>query len=119
MGRSLGRHALIIEDEALIAIELESLLQDLGFETFDVAISPNQALVSALRRRPDLITADMRIIGGTGLEAVGAIFAKLGPVPVVYVTGNPDLLAGQDHSCVVDKPVNAGRFAVACCRACS
>lgn len=98
------RHALIIEDEILIAMEVEALLKEQGFETVDIADSPMTALDSALRRRPDLITADYRIVGGTGVEAVSKIMAHLGPIPVVYVTGNASCLSAET-SPVVSKPI--------------
>lgn len=116
MGRALGRHALIIEDEALISIEIEALLSDQGFETFDWAVSPRDALNCANGRRPDLITADMRIIDGTGEEAVRAILEALGQIPVIYVTANPDMLAGQGELAVVAKPISPWDLAAACQR---
>jgi CheY-like chemotaxis protein len=99
------RHALIIEDEILIAMEIEELLKEQGFDTVDVADSPLEALDKALRRKPDLITADYRIVGGTGVEAVSMIMAHLGPIPVVYVTGHAKALADQDTGVVVQKPI--------------
>src|ERR1700748_252282 len=99
------RHALIIEDEMLIALEVESLLHDFGFESCDIVDNPSDALKSALAHRPDLVTADMRILGGTGVDAVTAITEQLGPVPHIYVTGNPDMLLGKTAAPVVDKPL--------------
>ena len=113
----MRHHALIIEDEVLIALEMESLLGELGFGSFEVADSPRDALESARRARPDLITADYRIIGGTGVEAVEAILAELGPIPVVYVTGNPDMVPGHGRP-VVDKPIDGGALARACQSVC-
>ncbi|KRA64262.1 hypothetical protein ASD79_20535 [Caulobacter sp. Root655] len=110
------RHALIIEDEILIAMEVEALLAEQGFDSFDIAESPQEALDCALRRPPDLITADYRIIGGTGVEAVTAILARLGPIPVVYVTGNADQLGARTRA-VVDKPISPHRLAEACAAA--
>lgn len=107
------RHALIIEDEILIAMEVEALLAEQGFDTFDIAESPQDALDCALRHPPDLITADYRIVGGTGVEAVTAILARLGPIPVVYVTGNADQLGARTRA-VVDKPISPHRLAEAC-----
>jgi CheY-like chemotaxis protein len=106
-------HALIIEDEALIALELESHLTDLGYSTFDVAVSPLQAVAAAQARRPDLITADYRILDGTGVEAVAAIFEAIGPVPLLYVTGNPDAVSGQVNAPIVDKPISVRSLAKA------
>lgn len=114
---SVARHALVIEDEMLIALELESLLQDMGYESVDIADTPQDALACAQRRRPDLMTADVRIIGGTGIEAVKAIHAELGPIPWVYVTGNADMLKDEAAGRVVDKPINAHALASACARA--
>ncbi len=99
------RHALVIEDEILIALEIEDLLKKQGFATVDIAESPTEALDRALRRKPDLITADYRIVDGTGTEAVSMIMAHLGPIPVVYVTGHTKALAGHDQDVVVQKPI--------------
>src|SRR4051812_16936926 len=107
------RHALIIEDEILIAMEVEALLGEQGFDSFDIAESPQAALDCALKRPPDLITADYRIIGGTGVEAGTAIPAQLGPIPVGYVPGNPDQLGARPRA-VVDKPISPHRLAEAC-----
>lgn len=105
------RHALIIEDEILIALEIEDLLKSQGFQTVDIAESPLEALDRALLRKPDLITADYRIVGGTGVEAVKMIMAHLGPIPVVYVTGNAKALVDQDSESVVQKPIRPGVLA--------
>ena len=111
-----GRHALIIEDEVLIALEVESLLHEFGFVSCDIADNPKDALRLALAHRPDLVTADLRIFGGTGIEAVDAITAQLGPIPHVYVTGNADMLRGRSAP-VVDKPLTRRALALACERA--
>ena len=112
-----GRHALIIEDEILIAFEVQGVLEDLGFESFDIADNPAEALACAKARRPDLITADMRIINGTGLEAVCLIQAALGPMAVVYVTANADMLR-EERVVVVEKPIAWPKLADACHRVC-
>jgi len=113
------RHALIIEDEMLIALEVESLLHDFGFDSCDIVDNTQDAVKSALAHRPDLVTADIRILGGTGIEAMLAITDKLGPIPHVYVTGNADMLAGKTAAPVVDKPLTRRALAAACERACA
>jgi CheY-like chemotaxis protein len=117
--RSSGRHALIIEDEMLIALEVESLLRDFGFDSCDIVDNPADAVRCALAHRPDLVTADVRIMGGTGIDAMAAITAELGPIPHVYVTGNPDMIAGQTTAPIVDKPLSRRALAAACERACA
>ena len=111
------RHALIIEDDAIIALEIEHRLRDLGYDSFDVAVSPPEALNCAMTCRPDLITADVRIVGGTGIDAIHAIVAVLGEVPFFYVTGNVDMLREEADVLVVEKPVQPRAFAAACARA--
>lgn len=109
-------HVLIIEDEPVIALELEMLLSDLGFTTFDVADLPEDALACARATRPDLITADYRIVAGTGVAAVELITASLGEPRVIYVTGNAGQFDPGDHA-VVDKPISPRALAAACRRA--
>lgn len=106
-------HVLIIEDEPLIALELEALLGDLGFHSFDIADCPEDALACAHALRPDLITADYRIFSGTGVEAVESITGALGDIPVIYVTGNPDLLPASSGP-VIDKPISPTALTAAC-----
>jgi len=114
----MGRHALIIEDEVLIAFEVQGVLEELGFDTFDLADSPREALECARAHKPDLITADLRIVGGTGLEAVQAITAALGQIPVVYVTANADMLCGESVPAIVEKPIAWPALVAACHRVC-
>jgi CheY-like chemotaxis protein len=114
--QEFGGHVLIIEDEPVIALELELLLGDLGFRSFDIADCPADALACAKAHRPALITADYRIFSGTGVEAVALINAAIGAVPVVYVTGNPDMLTAPGAA-VVDKPISPTALAAACARA--
>lgn len=116
MAQSNGRHALIIEDEMLIAMEIEHQLAEIGFISIDFADSPTEALACATRHRPDLITADMRIVGGTGIEAVKAITEALGDVPVIYITGNSEMLADPGSKIIVEKPMSHNALADACCR---
>jgi CheY-like chemotaxis protein len=115
---ALKGHVLIIEDEPIIAIEVEGLLSDLGYETFDLVDSPQGALAAALAHRPDLVTADYRINGGTGVEAVAEIERAIGRVPVIYVTGNAEIISGQSWAPVVDKPISLRALAEACRSAC-
>lgn len=118
MGRSLQGHVLIIEDEILIALDIETSLEALGYGSFDIAESPSVALASAISHRPDLITADVQISGGTGIDAVRAIKAELGDIPVVYVTGNVDMLRDEGPQAIVEKPINSGDLAATCLRLC-
>jgi CheY-like chemotaxis protein len=114
----MKRHALIIEDEILIAYEVQDVLARIGFDSFDMAASPSEALAYATAKRPSLITADLRIEDGTGIDAVNAITAAMGEIPVVYVTANADMLRQESAAAVVEKPIAWPQLAAACNRAC-
>jgi len=109
-----GHHALIIEDEMMIALSLEDLLTGLGFRSFDIADSAAAALLCARNHRPDMITADGLINGGTGMEAVDQITDAMGAIPVVYVSGNPTFIVGRGP--VVAKPFSSETLGAACAR---
>ena len=80
-------HALIIEDEFMIACAIEYVLRDCGFDSFDIESSSYAAIRAAARHRPDLITADVTLAGGDGIEAIRIICH--GPsIPVIFITGH-------------------------------
>jgi DNA-binding NtrC family response regulator len=109
-----GHHALIIEDEMMIALSLEDMLTGLGFRSFDIANDAASAMRCARKRRPDMITADGRIIGGTGMAAVDLITDAMGAIPVIYVTGTPTFVVGRGP--VVAKPFSSETLGAACAR---
>lgn len=82
-------HALIIEDESLIAMVIENVLRDCGFSSIAFAMSEADAVAGASRQCPDLITCDVRLNPGSGIEAIGSI-CQHKPIPVIFVTGSPD-----------------------------
>jgi CheY-like chemotaxis protein len=80
-------HALIIEDEMMIAAAIEFVLRDCGFNSFDVAATSIQAIRAAARRCPNLITADITLSEGDGIEAIRIICRKPA-IPVIFITGH-------------------------------
>lgn len=81
-------HALIIEDEPLIAMAIEDALRDCGFTSFDLAVSAEEAVAAAASTCPDLITADVELRPGCGITAVQSICSGQ-PIPVLFITGSP------------------------------
>ena len=81
-------HALIIEDETLIAMEIEEVLRGCGFSSFDLAVSAEEAVAAAARTCPDLITADVQLRPGCGITAVQSICSEQS-IPVLFITGSP------------------------------
>lgn len=81
-------HALIIEDEALIAMTIQEVLTSYGFTSFDIAWSEEEAVRVAALRCPDLITADGQLRPGSGVDAVNVICSH-GAIPVIFITATP------------------------------
>jgi DNA-binding response OmpR family regulator len=81
-------HALIIEDEILIAMAIEDALRGCGFTSFDIAVSAEEAVTAAARKCPDLVTADVELRPGCGITAVQSICSEQ-PIPVLFITGTP------------------------------
>ena len=78
-------HALIIEPDAWVALMIEDALRDLGFTSFDIASSGEEAFALAARQCPDLITSDVRLPSCNGIETVRTICADR-YIPVVFIT---------------------------------
>ncbi len=81
-------HALLIEDEALIAMTIQEVLTSFGFTSFDVAWSEQEAVRVAALRRPVLITADGQLRPGSGVDAVNVICSH-GSIPAIFITATP------------------------------
>lgn len=101
-------HALIIEDEPLIALLIEDHLRAIGYLSIDFAVTEAEAVAAALRRCPDLITSDVRLAAGCGIAAVEAICNEH-IIPVVFITAS----AGDVRQRVADATVVAKPFTVA------
>lgn len=106
-------HALIIEDEYLIAQSLQEMLEQLGFKTFSFARSEDTAVGAAEGASLDLITADVRLLPGDGVRAVEAI-CKRRKIPVVFITGYAEELQERSpNATIVQKPVQPAELAEA------
>lgn len=104
---SLGTdvHAYIIEDEYLIAKALQDMLEDLGFTKFSFARSEDAAVLGANQPDVDLITADVRLLPGDGVNAVEKICSDR-DIPVLFITAYRDELEERKPEAVVlQKPV--------------
>ena len=97
-------HALIIEDEFLTAQLIEDRLRDLGFTSFAFAMSEQEAIAAALERCPDLITSDVQLCRGCGIDAVQRICDQK-PIPVLYITGTAMMVRERcPWAVVIQKP---------------
>lgn len=79
---------LVVEDEILIALELESLLQDLGHDVVGIAASSEDALALGQDLKPDLAFVDIHLADGpTGVEVARHLAAQH-QVTVLFMTAN-------------------------------
>ena len=89
LAHELASSILIIEDEPIIAMDLELIVEDLGHRVVGVARAHGQAVALAAERQPELIMADIQLEdGGSGIEAVNEILAGTSK-PVVFITAHP------------------------------
>jgi DNA-binding NarL/FixJ family response regulator len=91
MAQSLAtRRALIVDDEFLIAFDLEASMRELGFDVCAVASNERDAMELAMRNPPEVVVMDV-YLGGTraGIEA-GRWLREVCGVPVVFVTAHSD-----------------------------
>ena len=98
---------LVIEDEPIIAMDLEALVEGLGHRCLGNARTRDEAVRMAAALRPGLVLADIRLAdGSSGLDAVNDILESFA-VPVVFITAYPEsLLTGQrpEPTFLISKP---------------
>ncbi|WP_311276834.1 response regulator [Methylobacterium sp. WCS2018Hpa-22] len=83
-----GLRILVVEDEALIALELECLLDDLGYVTVGVAGSSAEAIELGRTTVPDIALVDIHLIDGpTGID-VARTLSSDPRTSVVFMTAN-------------------------------
>lgn len=92
--QAAGRaRVMIIEDEAIIAMDLHGIVSGMGHEVVGIARTRAAAEEMGARTAPDLILADIQLADrSSGIEAVSALVEQFGPIPVVFITAFPERL---------------------------
>ena len=81
---------LVVEDEGVVALDIQSRLAKLGYTVLAVVDSGEEAVRKATEVRPDLVLMDVRLKGEMdGVEAAERIRADL-DIPVIYLTAYAD-----------------------------
>jgi CheY-like chemotaxis protein len=105
----IATDVLIIEDEPVIAMDIQAVVERLGHRVVGMARTRAQAVREAARAKPGLILADIQLAdGSSGLDAVNDILDSF-EVPVVFITAYPErLLTGQkpEPAFLLTKPFN-------------
>ena len=98
---------LVIEDEAIIALDLEAMVKEMGHDVVDIVDTATNAVASARTTAPDLILADVQLAdGSSGIDAVTTILGEI-TVPVIFITAYPErLLTGErpEPTYLITKP---------------
>ncbi len=95
--REAATSVLIIEDEPLIAMQLEDLVTSLGHKVFATAATRSQARDAVAAALPGLVLADIQLAdGSSGLDAVDDILS-IAEVPVIFITAYPERLLTGDR----------------------
>ncbi len=98
---------LIIEDEPIIAMDIESIVRDLGHDVTGVAVTRDEAVALAMEDRPGLVLADIQLADdSSGIDAVKDILTEFS-VPVIFITAFPErLLTGErpEPTFLITKP---------------
>ncbi len=103
----LATDVLIIEDEAIISADIESLVRELGHNVTATATTHDEAVDAVTRHRPGLVLADIQLAdGSSGIDAVKDILTRF-DVPVIFITAFPErLLTGErpEPTFLITKP---------------
>jgi len=98
---------LIIEDEPMIAMDLEGIVEGLGHRVAGIARTHSEAVKAVEKETPGLVLADIQLAdGSSGLDAVNEMLGSF-EVPVIFITAYPDrLLTGErpEPAFLITKP---------------
>lgn len=108
MEASVSGRVMVIEDEAIIAMDIVDIVTAVGHSVIGVARTRDAAVRMAGAERPDLILADIQLAdNSSGIEAVNEILAASGEIPVIFITAFPErLLTGEkpEPAFLITKP---------------
>ena len=86
---------LIVEDEAIVAIDIQSTLKALGYDVPAIAFSGEEALQKTEELHPDVVLMDIVLRGQMdGIEAAQQIYERFG-IPSIFMTGYSEEIVEQ------------------------
>jgi DNA-directed RNA polymerase specialized sigma24 family protein/CheY-like chemotaxis protein len=106
----VATNVLIIEDEPIIAMDLEQIVTSLGHRVQAIARTHSQAVKAVQENHPGLVLADIQLAdGSSGIDAVNDMLESF-EVPVIFITAYPErLLTGErpEPAFLITKPFQA------------
>ena len=107
-------HVLVIEDEWFIGEHIEGIVRECGASSVDRAETEQEAINAAFAKPPAVILSDVRLAEGTGPNAIWAIRARVGPCPVIFITGTPEDCEPCDYAhAILAKPLDPDKIMAA------
>jgi CheY-like chemotaxis protein len=107
ISNQVATDVMIIEDEPIIALDIEDIVQSLGHRVTGIARTETEALALVEQKRPGLVLADIQLAdGSSGMDAVAKILGQI-DVPVIFITAFPErLLTGErpEPTFLITKP---------------
>lgn len=108
----MAAKVLIVEDEMLVAYNLEAILSDLGFKTVGIAADAATALAYA-EQRPDIAFVDLNLRDGPTGEIVARRLIDEYGVSIIYVTANPRQISDASAAiAVLPKPYDEDQITI-------
>lgn len=108
MELSVAGKVMVIEDEAIIAMDIVDIVTGIGHSVTGTARTRDEAVALAMRTPPDLILADIQLAdNSSGIDAVNQILARFPEIPVIFITAFPErLLTGKrpEPAFLITKP---------------
>ena len=108
MEAAVSGKVMIIEDEAIIAMDISAIVTEMGHTICGIARTRTEAVALARRTRPDLILADIQLAdNSSGVDAVNDILPDMPDVPVIFITAFPERLltgARAEPAFLITKP---------------
>jgi len=108
MSKSIHGRIMVIEDEAIIAMDITAIVEGIGHDVTGIARTRDAAVELARRDPPDMILADIQLADkSSGIDAVNHILSEMGEMPVVFITAFPErLLTGErpEPAFLITKP---------------
>lgn len=109
ISHSVATNILIIEDEPLIALDIQNMVEELGHSVTGIARTHDEVLELFDKTQPKMILADIQLAdGSSGLDAVKGIL-QTSEIPIIFITAFPErLLTGErpEPAFLVTKPFN-------------
>lgn len=109
---------LIVEDENIIALDIRSILEDLGYMVSAIVSSGEESIQKASKMKPDLVLMDIKLKGSIDGVSAGEEIYKQFRIPIVYLTAYSDQATidrinngkNGNPSTVINKPFDEGEL---------